>query len=351
MALSQVVSPVDEQHYMPLWLTSCSLMRTFLAMAASAPQSALSPLTVHGNVTSPQSDRGELASETAITTIDAQSTTAGVAGARATSELQSPGSSHGIPHFILAALINAEIARAEHNPVNHGFTSPDHRHVSTPQLGGENTMLAVAAHTPLSLLCSGRDTSNLDRLPNEILMQILGFLDVSDLLATSRINHHFRTLSVAPILHRYRLQRVRISLPPLLTSPSRPTLADLIARHIFLTHTTQISRRLARNLVAIRLSRRLPQRPSAETLVQRGVLPPECFPSCGCAPIAPALVAKRRAVEKEKLKDDLRRWVGGVWRGEVKERSEWVKKWEERAGIGRVWRLRRFWERVAQGNL
>ena len=83
--------------------------------------------------------------------------------------------------------------------------------------------------------------------------------------------------------------------------------------------------------------------------MQRGVLPPECVPSCGCGQIAPALVAKRRAVEKEKLKDGLRRWVGGVWRGEVKERSEGVKKWEERAGIGRVWRLRRFWERVGQG--
>lgn len=85
--------------------------------------------------------------------------------------------------------------------------------------------------------------------------------------------------------------------------------------------------------------------------MQRGVLPPECVPGCGCGPIAPALVAKRRAVEKEKLKDGLRRWVGGVWRGEVKERSEGVRKWEERAGVGRVWRLRRFWERVGQSGI
>ncbi|KAI0164036.1 hypothetical protein GGR57DRAFT_272823 [Xylariaceae sp. FL1272] len=194
----------------------------------------------------------------------------------------------------------------------------------------------------------GWDRVKIDCLPNEVLMHILGFLDVSDLLATSRINHHFRTLSVAPILHTYRLQRARFLLPPLLTSPSRPTLAELIARHIFLTKTTQISRRLARSLVSIRLSRCLPKRPSAETLVQRGVLPPECVPGCGCAPVAPALVAKRRAVEKEKLKDGLRRWVGGVWKGEVRERSEGVRKWEERAGVGRVWRLRRFWERVGR---
>ncbi|KAI1374428.1 hypothetical protein F4677DRAFT_167264 [Hypoxylon crocopeplum] len=194
------------------------------------------------------------------------------------------------------------------------------------------------------LLRWGWDSLSLDGLPNEILMHILTFLDVSDLLAISRINHHFRTLSLHPITHALRLRRARHSLPPLLTSPSRPTLAELIARHIFLTHTTQISRRLARNLVAIRLSRRLPLRPSAESLVQRGVLPPEVVEGS----VAPGLVAKKRAVEKEKLKDGLRRWVGGVWRGEVRERSEGVKEWEERSGVGRVWRLRRFWERVGR---
>ncbi|KAI1074204.1 hypothetical protein F5B20DRAFT_467910 [Whalleya microplaca] len=199
---------------------------------------------------------------------------------------------------------------------------------------------------PPSLLRWGWDMLSLDYLPNEILTHILGFLDVCDLLATSRINHHFRSLSLHPILHILRLRRVRQCLPPLLTSPSRPTLTDLIARHIFLTHTTQISRRLARNLVAIRLSRRLPLRPSAESLVQRGVLPSECVEGS----VAPGLVAKKRAVEKEKLKDGLRRWVGAVWRGEVRERSEGVKKWEEHAGVGRVWRLRRFWERIGRGS-
>ncbi|KAL7622151.1 hypothetical protein AAE478_007653 [Parahypoxylon ruwenzoriense] len=195
-----------------------------------------------------------------------------------------------------------------------------------------------------TLLRWGWDSLCLDGLPNEILTHILTFLDVSDLLSTSRINHHFRTLSLHPILHALRLRRARLCLPPLLTSPSRPTLAELIARHIFLTHTTQISRRLARNLVAIRLSRRLPLRPSAESLVQRGVLPPEVVEGS----VAPGLVAKKRAIEKEKLKDGLRRWVGAVWRGEVRERSEGVRKWEERAGVGRVWRLRKFWERVGR---
>ncbi|KAI1472647.1 uncharacterized protein F4812DRAFT_20277 [Daldinia caldariorum] len=197
-----------------------------------------------------------------------------------------------------------------------------------------------------TLLRWGWDFLTFDGLPNEILTHILSFLDVNDLLAMSRINHHFRTLSLHPILHTLRLRRARLSLPSLLTSPSRPTLAELISRHIFLTHTTQISRRLARSLVSIRLSRRLPLRPSAESLVQRGVLPPEAVQSS----VAPGLIAKKRAVEKEKLKDGLRRWVGAVWRGEVRERSEGVRQWEERAGVGRVWRLRKFWERVGRDS-
>jgi hypothetical protein len=136
----------------------------------------------------------------------------------------------------------------------------------------------------------------------------------------------------------------------MLWSPFRPSLADLIAKSIFLTNTTVVSRKLARSLVCIRLSRRLAARPSAEALVARSVLPPECVPSKKTA-VAPALVAKKRAVERERVKDSLRRWVERVWRREVKERSEGIKQWEESVGIGRVWRLRRFWESMGKGNV
>ncbi|KAK3361579.1 hypothetical protein B0T24DRAFT_691456 [Lasiosphaeria ovina] len=159
-------------------------------------------------------------------------------------------------------------------------------------------------------------------------------------------SQHLRQLSLAPILHRIRLQRTRAILPPMLTSPSRPSLADLISRSIFLTHTTVVSRKLARSLVSIRLQRRLAARPSAEALVTRCVLPPECVPGGAGITVAPALVAKKRAIERERVKDGLRRWVGSVWRGEVRSREEGVRMWEERVGVGRVWRLRRFWERV-----
>jgi len=57
-------------------------------------------------------------------------------------------------------------------------------------------------------------------------------------------------------------------------------------------------------------------------LVQRCVLPRECVPGLSAVHVAPALVARRRAIEKERLKDGLRSWVGDVWKGEVRQRRE-----------------------------
>ncbi|KAI0395487.1 hypothetical protein F5Y17DRAFT_192242 [Xylariaceae sp. FL0594] len=336
------------------------------------------PLARWGHVTSSEGasegGRGRLVSERAVTTIDtidAQPAAKRVVHAQDGLRLGKPAAATHATHATSpnpVSVIGDEAALAEPptaDDLGHaqtwGTSRADQKNDSdnigskAQSGGGEGVIQAVWVDTPSStssLKCYwGWDVPSLDRFPNEVLLQILGFLDVNDLLVTSRINRHFRDLSLAPILHTYRLQRVRELLPPLLTSPSRPTVAELIARHIFLTWRSQVCRQLARNLAAIRLSRRLPQRPSAETLVQRGVLPPECVSGHGCAPVAPALVAKRRAVEKAKLKDSLRRWVGSVWRGEVQERSEGVKVWEEREGVGRVWRLRRFWERVARGDV
>lgn len=205
---------------------------------------------------------------------------------------------------------------------------------------GHSDVLEPSPGSPGSLEC----------LPNEILLHVLGFLDVSDLLATSRANHLLRELSLSPILHHYRLQRTRHVLPPLLSSPARPTVADLIARSIFLTHTSVVSRRLAWSLISIRLSRRLASRPPAEVLVERCVLPKECVPGMSSVHVAPGLVAKRRAIEKERVKDGLRRWIAGKWKGEVREREEQLRRWHESRGIGRVWRLTKFWERVGRGD-
>ena len=67
-------------------------------------------------------------------------------------------------------------------------------------------------------------------------------------------------------------------------------------------------------------------------------------------PVAPGLVAKKKAIEKERVKDGLRRWIATKWRGEVREREEGIRRWEESRGVGRVWKLRKFWERVGRGE-
>lgn len=191
----------------------------------------------------------------------------------------------------------------------------------------------------------------LETLPSEVLAHIAGFLDVDDLLRASRTCHRLRTISLDPLLHYYRLRDARLLLPPLLSSPCRPSLTELMSRSIFLTNNSVISRRLARSLVSIRLSRRLASRPSARDLVQRSVLPQECVPGMSSVHVAPGLVAKRKAIEKERLKDGLSRWITGKWKGEVKEREEDARRYDEIRGTGRVWRLRRFWERMSHGEL
>ncbi|PKS11310.1 hypothetical protein jhhlp_003072 [Lomentospora prolificans] len=177
-------------------------------------------------------------------------------------------------------------------------------------------------HCPEDIDTASEPSIALLALPNEILLHILGFLDVSDLLSTSRANHQLRELSLTPILHANRLRHTKAILPPLLSSPSRPSRSDLIARSIVQSRTSVVSRRLDRKLISIRLARRLAARPSAEILVQRCVLPRECVPGLSAVHVAPALVARRRAIEKERLKDGLRSWVGRAWKGEMSTRRE-----------------------------
>lgn len=79
-------------------------------------------------------------------------------------------------------------------------------------------------------------------------------------------------------------------------------------------------------------------------------MPKECVPGLCSVHVAPGLVAKKKAIEKEKVKDGLRRWVAAKWGREVREREEGMKRWEESRGVGRVWRLKRFWERIGRGE-
>ncbi|KAG4412666.1 hypothetical protein IFR04_014207 [Cadophora malorum] len=149
---------------------------------------------------------------------------------------------------------------------------------------------------------------NLPTLPSELLLHILSFLDIPDLLTLTRTSHPLRSLSLDPLLHIARLHRASISLSHSL--PLRPSLADLMAHRIYITRTTLAARSLGRNLIKIKLNRQLLKRPSAEELVQLGVLPRECWGRKGGGmALAPALVETKRRVERERVKDTLRHWV------------------------------------------
>jgi hypothetical protein len=129
---------------------------------------------------------------------------------------------------------------------------------------------------------------------------------------------------------------------------------------------------LGRNLIKIKLNRKLLGRPSAEALVQKGVLPAECYKGG----MAPGLVETKRRVERERVKDLLRGWVE-EWRRRVGDREvegekmdvrrmarrfaksgerESESRWGKLAGEKRrelptrakVLGLRRFWEKVGR---
>ena len=201
--------------------------------------------------------------------------------------------------------------------------------------------------------------------------------DSASIVQTSR---RFRALSTDPFLHARRLrvasQRLSIRLP------ARPPLSSLLppSSTIYLTTTHAAARTLSRALVAIKLNRCLSRRPSAASLIDKGVLPEECFvrdkggrgnEAIGTG-VAWGIVEVRRRVERERVKDGLRVWVGrmagriqsgrversgcGVWsmvwrftKGEkgCREKGK-VRSEDSSPGRTRVGGLRRFWEEMAE---
>jgi len=110
-----------------------------------------------------------------------------------------------------------------------------------------------------------------------------------------------------------------------------------MAHRIYITRTTLAARNLGRNLIKIKLNRQLLARPSAESLVQWGVLPGECYgyakgrDGYGMRTVAPALVEMKRRVERERVKDLLRGWVE-EWRRRGCEKAIVMREAAEAAG-------------------
>ena len=191
----------------------------------------------------------------------------------------------------------------------------------------------------------------LTNLPREIILLILSHLSVADLLQCSRICHTMRSLCFDPVLHKGRRQRAIFNLQ--LELSRRKTRAEISPpmRWVYLTNTFVLSRSIDRSLVKIRLSHNLGKRPRVEELVTRSIFPswyavvsPSLIPAqrelhrckirielshklnqrpdlqelvqlnilpgeCLNGTISSRLIATRRRVLKETLKDGLRSWI------------------------------------------
>jgi hypothetical protein len=142
-----------------------------------------------------------------------------------------------------------------------------------------------------------------DSLPTEVLLRVLYFLDLPDLLNLSRTNHAFRDLARDPILHLERLHHASRSLSILLDRrPSKSSLSPPNA-WIWLSKTNVLSRQISKSLIRIRLSHNLEHRPSPFELVQRAILPSVC--TNYSSHVSPLLIQNQQAVQRHKLKDGL----------------------------------------------
>ena len=145
----------------------------------------------------------------------------------------------------------------------------------------------------------------LESLPPEVLLCIFSFLDIPDLLQASRTCHALRDVACDPLLHLERLHHAACTLSialarrPLKSSISPPN------SWIWLSKTNVLSRQISKSLIRIRLSHNLEHRPSPSDLVERAILPSTC--TSYSSPVSPALIQSQQAVQRRKLIDGLGR--------------------------------------------
>lgn len=145
----------------------------------------------------------------------------------------------------------------------------------------------------------------LQQLPEEILLQLISFLEVDDLLQLSRTSHKLRELACDPFLHLERLHYASHALnSALLRRPSRAAISPPNA-WIWLNKTNVLSRQISRSLTKIRLQHNLERRPSVDSLVSSNILPATC--ATYSSTVSPALIQSHRAIQKQRLKDGLGR--------------------------------------------
>ncbi|KAL2395239.1 hypothetical protein ABEF95_012891 [Exophiala dermatitidis] len=146
---------------------------------------------------------------------------------------------------------------------------------------------------------------SLDALPAEVLLRVFSFLEVPDLLQVSRTCHALRDIACDPLLHLERLHHASYTLSiALARRPSKSSISPPNS-WIWLSKTNVLSRQISKSLIRIRLSHSLEHRPSARDLVERAILPSSC--SGYWSPVSPALIQSHRAVQRRKLMDGLGR--------------------------------------------
>lgn len=148
-------------------------------------------------------------------------------------------------------------------------------------------------------------SASIEALPAEVILRILSFLSINDLHSLTLTSHTLRRLSCDPVLH---LQRLHLASHILSVSlPRRPSLDRISPPRawIFLSRTHVLARAVSRSLISVRLNHNLLRRPSADSLVDRAILPREC--TSYSSPVSPALIQSRQAVLRECLKASLRR--------------------------------------------
>ena len=145
----------------------------------------------------------------------------------------------------------------------------------------------------------------LQQLPEEVLLHVMSFLQVDDLLRLSRTCHRLRDLACDPVLHLERLHYASYEVERALARrPSRAAISPPNA-WIWLSKTNVLSKQISKSLCKIRLNHNLERRPKVQELVERAILPATC--STYSSTVSPALIQSHRAIQKQKLKDGLGR--------------------------------------------
>ncbi|KIV91992.1 hypothetical protein PV10_06474 [Exophiala mesophila] len=154
---------------------------------------------------------------------------------------------------------------------------------------------SAAPQSPLSI----------PQLPPEVILLVFSFLEVPDLLQISRTCHTLRALACDPLLHATRLHQASQTLSRALSRrPPKSTLSPPNS-WIWLSKTNVLSRQISKSLIRIRLSHNLEHRPSPIYLVERAILPSTC--STYSSLVSPALIQSQQRVQRRKLMDGLGR--------------------------------------------